>query len=359
MARKAISNDRYRLVGTYERLRKALVDRPDDGRLDKALSYWVLPTDRRLPIAFLDRPLRDLLAQPLDELMSTPGVGHKKILGFFDLLKRAAKAGAPDAPFGLSSEAPKRAKAAPTTGGFDASIVSESLWTQWCETVQRFGLGPEKLGRLAPSLQSLPTVIWHSRLEEYADRSLAEIRSLRTHGEKRVHAILEVFCTVHEALATATLQENIDLVVVPRFVPPLTRWLMETIAQPELPPVDALHQHIVKPMINQVKIDLGDQVAGLASTRLCLDENAPSVKQQAETIGVTRARVYQLLEDCGKVMDVRWPEGRWLVVPLATRFGSADPETMGLIHGIVDLFFPPEKAAVPAERDSVEIAVSS
>jgi len=85
MARKAISNDRYRLVGTYERLRKNLVDRPDDGRLDKALSYWVLPTDRRLPIAFLDRPLRDLLSQPFDELIATPGVGHKKILGFFDL----------------------------------------------------------------------------------------------------------------------------------------------------------------------------------------------------------------------------------------------------------------------------------
>ena len=75
MARKAISNDRYRLIGTYERFRKSLIERPDDGRLDKALSYWVLPTDRRLPIAFLDRTLRDLLSQPFDDLMSTPGVG--------------------------------------------------------------------------------------------------------------------------------------------------------------------------------------------------------------------------------------------------------------------------------------------
>jgi hypothetical protein len=290
--------------------------------------------------------------------MVTPGVGHKKILGFFDLLKRASKAGAPDAPFGLGSETPKRTKPATAAGGFDASIVSESLWTQWCETVHRFGLGPEKLGRLAPSLQLLPTVIWHSRLEEYADRSLAEIRSLRTHGEKRVHAILEVFCTVHEALATATLQENVDLVVVPRFIPPLTRWLMETVSRPELPPVDELHQHIVKPMINQVKIDLGDQVAGLAAARVCLDENAPSVKQQAEAIGVTRARVYQLLEDCGKVMEVRWPEGRWLIAPLANRFGTADPEAIGLIHCVLDLFFPPEKAASTVEPEGAEVAVA-
>jgi hypothetical protein len=359
MARKAISNDRYRLIGTYERLRKALVERPDDGRLDKALSYWVLPTDRRLPIAFLDRPLRELLNQPFDELMSTPGVGHKKILGFFDLLKRASKATAPDAPFGLSNSDAKRQKPPTPTGGFDATIVSESLWTQWCETVQRYGLGPEKLGRLAPSLQSLPTVIWHSRLEEYADRSLADIRSLKTHGEKRVHAILEVFCTVHEALATATLQENIDVVIVPRFVPPITRWLMETVAQPDLPPVDQLHKHIVKPMINQIKIDLGDQVAGLASARLCLDENSPSVKQQAETIGVTRARVYQLLEDCAKVMEVRWPEGRYYFAPLATRFGSSDPETIGLVHGIVDLFYPAERSGTPGDETNEGLTIRS
>jgi hypothetical protein len=360
MARKAISNDRYRLVGTYERLRKSLVERPDDGRLDKALSYWVLPTDRRLPIAFLDRPLRELLSQPLDDLMATPGVGHKKIMGFFDLLKRASKASSPDAPFGLANQEPKRAKPAPASScGFDAAIVSESLWAQWCETVNRYGMGPEKLGRLAPTLQALPTVIWHSRLEEYSDRSLADIRSLKTHGEKRVNAILEVFCTVHEALSTATLQENVDVVIMPRFVPPLTRWLLEAVSQPDLPPVDDLHQHIVKPMVNQVKIDLGDQVAGLAAARLCLDENSPSVKQQAETIGVTRARVYQLLEDCAKVMEVRWPEGRWLLAPLATRFGASDPETIGLVHGIIDLFYPPEKAAVPIERERDEIGVES
>src|ERR1044071_6182348 len=145
MARKAISNDRYRLIGTYERLRKSLIEKPDDGRLDKSLSYWVLPTDRRLPIAFLDRTLRDLLGQPFDDLMSTPGVGHKKIMGFFDLLKRAAKATSPDAPFGLATQEAKRPKPVVTTG-FDAAVVSESLWAQWCETVSHSGIAQEKLG---------------------------------------------------------------------------------------------------------------------------------------------------------------------------------------------------------------------
>ena len=126
----------------------------------------------------------------------------------------------------------------------------------------------------------------------------------------------------------------------------MVRWLNETIRQPELPEVDELHERIVRPMIAQIKIDIGDQVAELAAVRLCLDENAPSVKQQAETLGVTRARVYQLLEDCAKVMDVRWPEGRWLLAPLTTRFGTSRPEAIGLLHGICDLFYPVERPAM-------------
>jgi hypothetical protein len=344
MARKPISNDRYRLVGTYERLRKSLLDRPDDGRLDKALSYWVLPSDRRLPMAFLDRTVRDLLSRPIEELMVTPGIGHMKIMGFFDLLKRISKATQPDAPFGLNNTEPAR-RQKPAVRGFDPLVVSESLWVSWNETVRRYGLGQEKLGRLAPSLQSLPTVIWHSRLDEYAGRSLAEIRHMKTHGEQRLNAILEVFYTVHEALATSTLQANIDVIIVPRFIPPMTRWLMETIDQPGFPAVEALHLHLVKPLIHQIKIDLGDRVAALAANRLSLDKNAPSVKQQADTIDVTRARVYQLLEDCAKVMNVRWPEGRWLFAPLTARFGTADPTTIGLMHGIINLFYPHEPSA--------------
>lgn len=348
MARKAISNDRYRLVGTYERLRKALVEQPDDGRLDKALSYWVQPKDRRLPIAFLDRSLRDLLSRSLDELMATPGVGQKKIFGFFDLLRRAAKASTPDAPFGLpNTESGKAASKKADDGGFDASSVSESLWAAWCENVHRCGLGNEKLGRIAPSLQALPTVIWHTRLKEYANLSLGEIRSRKTHGEKRVNAVLEIFSTIHEAVSTAALPETLDLAICARFIPPLVQWLNDVVSETDLPSVDDIRQLVASPLIEQIRIDLGDQVARLAISRLRLDDESPSVKEQAEAMAVTRARVYQLLEDCGKVMAVRWPEGRWLLAPLTSRFGTASPDSIGLLHGISDLFFPVDRNVRP------------
>jgi hypothetical protein len=59
-------------------------------------------------------------------------------------------------------------------------------------------------------------------------------------------------------------------------------------------------------------------------------------------MGVTRARVYQLLEECCKLMQVRWPEGRCslslLIEHLATR--SAPADTLAAVTAVRDLLFP-------------------
>ena len=178
---------------------------------------------------------------------------------------------------------------------------------------------------------------------------MAQIRRLRTHGEKRVRAILEVFCTVHEALSTAVLDEQLDIDLVPRFVPPLERWVLEAMESSAPPTVATLERHVAAPLVKQIENDLGEQVAELATGRLQLDKRAPSVKQQAEKLGVTRARVYQLLEDCGRVMEVRWPEGRWLLAPLAEKLRDGTPEALGLFHAIRDLFYPEERPQAAGE----------
>ncbi|WP_425396783.1 hypothetical protein [Aeoliella sp.] len=347
MARKAASTNVYRQLGTYERLRRRLLDSPDDGRLDKQLSYWVLPTDRRLPIAFLDRDLRSLLEKSFDQLLKTPGVGQKKIEGFFALLRRAADFESSQQPFGLEETTPTEQVI--TSAGFDPTQVSESLWSTWCETVRQHGFTSHSLGRLAPSLQTLPTVIWHTPLGEYADRTLAQIRRLRTHGEKRVHAILEVFATVHEAVSTSAQSETLELDLVPRFIPPVTRWLNLTLVTEKPPTLAEVRRNLVQRMVDQIELDLGEQVAELAAERLGLEGASVSVKEQAEHLGVTRARVYQLFEDCGKVMEVRWPEGRWLILPLQAKCQTATPATRRLLAATRDLFYPELEGQVVVE----------
>ncbi|TWT90992.1 hypothetical protein Mal64_13910 [Pseudobythopirellula maris] len=349
MARKASTGERYRLDGTYERLRRSLLKADRGPVLDKSLSYWVVPSDRRLPIAFLDRTLRDLLDEPLQSLMDTPGVGQKKILGFFDLLKRASQEDPESRPFGLEPAPPKPLHDSVAPIAFDAAAVSEAHWSMWCDTVRRYGFEQRVLGRLAPSLQLLPTVIWKTPLSEYTGLSLAELRGLKTYGEKRVNAILEIFCTLHEAVSTSTLHESLDIDLAPRFVAPLNRWLIETANSATEPRASAVDKQLLQPLLAQMRHDLGDAIGQLASDRLRIDDQAPTVKQQADALSVTRARVYQLLDECAKAADVRWPEGRYLLAPIAGPSLRANGSGVALARLAMGLFFPQTRTRLSAE----------
>lgn len=340
------SAEEHKLVSSFETVRRTLMQDRYRDRLDKPLAYWALPNDRRLPLAFLGRSLGELLDTPFNDLSSTRGIGQKKISSLVKLLHRATNDGPPAVPYGLkelTDEAESRTNPAALLNaangsGFDPSIVSEALWVQWCETVRRFHLGREILGRLAPSLQCLPTVIWHAPLSNYLDKSVAEIRQLKTHGEKRVRVVLEVFHSVHEMLNGAKTGCNLSLKLVPGFVPAVEDFMI-AMAREEVVTATRvdISTRIAEPLLAQVLKDSGAAVASLSRDRLGIGVVQKSVRDQAREMGVTRARVYQLLEDCGKIMAVRWPEGRHLIKQLNS---FADPEARALMISIRQLFFP-------------------
>ena len=86
---KSTSVDDVQLEASFQSVRKTLLEKGRTDRLAKPLGYWVLPNDRRLPLAFLNRTLNDLLSTPYQELTSTPGIGQKKISSLVKLLLRA------------------------------------------------------------------------------------------------------------------------------------------------------------------------------------------------------------------------------------------------------------------------------
>ena len=87
---KSASVEELQVISRFESLRKILLSEQYADHLKKPLAYWALPTDRRLPLAFLGRTLEDLLQTPFTELSNTPGIGQKKICSFVKLLARAA-----------------------------------------------------------------------------------------------------------------------------------------------------------------------------------------------------------------------------------------------------------------------------
>lgn len=335
----------------FDRLVEILRDPKYLECLGRPLAFWTLGSDRRLPIALLDWSLQKVVQTPFEQLSKTPGVGQKKLAALVVLLGRAAEdAGAsPDAPI-PSEMAPTSALGRPVGANnrFDPDLVSEALWQQWQETVVRHGLADEKLGRLAPSLNSLPTVIWDTTLRTYLGRTLAEIRLLPTHGEKRVKVILEVFFVLHEMLAHAGRHPRLTLRPVPALATNLERWFEEMLARDLLPSEDELRAGLATPMVHQIENDIGAEVANLVKGRLGIEQATISVRDQANAMGVTRARVYQLLEECARVMKVRWPEGRRWFEEMTAKYDQeiAAGISREFFLAIRDVFYPSKFAQV-------------
>ena len=345
---KATSVEDYKIVSSFQSLRRTLLQDKFADRLEKPLAYWALPNDRRLPLAFLGRTLKDLLATPFDELAATPGIGQKKISSLVKLLSRATKDSAPAIPFGiteLSDKKPATDKTRRNGTKFDPTIVSEALWAQWRAGIERHGLGRHKHGALAPSLQALPTVIWHTSLDNYVYYTLAEIRQLRTHGEKRDRVILEVFYLVNDLLVDTPVHEHFAVRLAPRFVDPLERWMTRAIAAPALAALPEVRDGLTIPLLKQLKIDGGDVVHELSEARLGVNGPPQSVRQQSKRMDLTRARVYQLLEECCRIMEVRWPEGQSLANRLLAKIDlqARERDDVRLLRATLELFFPGKK----------------
>ena len=297
------SPEEFRHLGAFQSLRKTLLQERFADHLDRPLAYWALPGDRRLPLALLGRSLRELLNSEFETLAATAGIGKKKIGSLLVLLSRATKTQPPPTE---QPEPPVRHRA---DVGFDPAQVSEALWEEWRQTVRRHAVGDHQLGRLAPRLEALPTVIWHTPLSAYLDYSLAEIRQLKTHGEKRVRSILQVFHGVHQVLSQVGTESHLGVRLTPAFLLPLQCWISDTAAREVIPPPNEVRRALTEPLLAQIEIDAGSTVVRLAKGRLGIHGEMRSVRQQARHLGVTRARVYQLLDGCSEVMAVRWPTG--------------------------------------------------
>jgi hypothetical protein len=367
-ARRITSVEELQIISRFESLRKILLSDAYADCLDKPLAYWALPADRRLPLAFLGRTLGDLLKTPFPDLAATPGIGQKKIRSFVKLLARVADTDPAELPVEITSvrrSGWQTTPSDPMPNGFDPHAVSEVVWGQWRASVIRHGLGSETLGRFAPSLRRITRVIWNAPLADYTDLTLAEIRAMKTHGEKRVLAILEVFYCVHTLVEGMGPQDHLVVRLVPRRLDAVERWVGRTLQTPGMPGTAEIRAKFVHPLLEQIRTDTAQQIVRLAENRLGFAGHITSVRKAARQMGLTRARVYQLLNEINDVMNVRWPTGRHQVHELRSKFRAEaapmdHPPDLEQFMAAVELFYPatrrgadgPLEQALPMERDT-------
>ena len=220
----------------------------------------------------------------------------------------------------------------------------------------RHGLADESLGRLAPSLQHMTRVIWNRPLGAYVDVTLADLRAMKTHGEKRVRAILDVFHAVDALVAGMGQQQQLVVRILPRHIDQVEQWTGRTLQRPGIPSDEEIFEQFVAPLIEQLRLDASQQIVSLAENRLGIGSPMTSVRQAARTMGLTRARVYQLLNEVNDIMMVRWPIGRHQAYELREKFqaeaaDAANPPDLRQFLAAVELFYPGSRrgAAGPLE----------
>ncbi len=329
LSTKPTAND-VRLLVRYEEIRKRLLQQTPE-RLQHPLAYFVLEGDRRLPLVLLHRNIEEIATTDFADLAAVPGIGSKKLEGLILVLERAA-ASLPAQP------APDLFE-----GDFQSQSVSEEDWAAWRRLIVHANLQDELLGRFAPSLETLPRVIWDAPLSTYTNCTLAEIRARKTHGEKRVRAVLEVFAAIHSLVGKgAPFASHLSAQIIPRFVQPISSWITQIRGRLDRVTNDEVRREFVEPLVAQIKVDAGDGVRHLVADRLgLLSGQFVSVRESAGRLGLTRARVYQLLNEVAEIMRIRWPDGSSLVHDIRERLEKTwMSQELPLFSEAAHLFFP-------------------
>lgn len=366
---KTASVEEYKIASRFESLRKILKSEEYSHHLEKPLAYWALPTDRRLPLVLLGRTLRDLLDVPFAELAATPGIGQKKTRSLVGLLARAANTDPEDLIMDEVKPAandPEYQKEAAPSKNFDPSTVSEVVWAQWRATVVKHGLEHETLGRLAPSLRNMTRVSWNTPLGEFTNFTLAEIKSRKTHGEKRIHTLLEVFHGLHNLMSEMGQEQHLVVRVCPHRIDAVQQWVARAMQATEVPGEAEILDNFIKPLLDQLHIDATEQVANLGDGRVGLRGPITSVREVARVMGLTRARVYQLLNEINDIMQVRWPSGRMEVYELLEKLQvdaavagttvGGTTEQLNQFQAAAELFYPSNRRGGAGMLDRTDLS---
>jgi hypothetical protein len=267
---RALSVEEHQLKSSFLSIRESLLKDKRSEAFDRPLAHWAFADDANSPFALLGQTLRELLNTPFEELASTPGIGVKKIYALIAILQRVenelAEAKSKNVDRKEKAAEPKPVDPKPKAA-FRPAQVSEAMWEKWRETVRRFGLEREMLGRLSPTLQNLPTGSWELPVSHYLNYSVKEIRTLKAHGVKRVRGVLEVFHSIHQVLSQGEAVGHLTVRLMPAFILPVERWLIQCIEAKEGPSADEVRASLAVPLVEQIEIDCGSHISRLVAGR--------------------------------------------------------------------------------------------
>lgn len=299
--------------------------------LDVPLWHWLQSDHLYVPVAWLDRTLREVLQLRLVEIASTQGIGDKKLEKLVLAVDRARIAITQDVSAGLgdtnrstgdhaseSMEFPYRVACdAHFVGAKHARLrdLDERGWRCVAQVIRHHGLEDFMLGRFAPSLRELDRALWDAKIATFTRRPLSELERLQGCGPLRLQqSICQVLSLAFVLNALPTRHDmRLSLLVGP--VAEANRWLAHLLSpeRQELPEMQSIREGFLRPLLMQVEND-GDARLGKVTRRRIGDGvQSITLREIGTEFGVTPDRIRTLLKQAAFILYVRWHEADYLL----------------------------------------------
>ena len=310
---------------------RLLETHPHHRLLDVPLWHWLQSDHLHIPVAWLDRTLREVLRLRLGEIASTRGIGAKKLEKLVLAVDRARQEIARDVRVGLchtdrstgdhgsdSMEFPYRVACdAHFLGAKHTPLrdLDERGWRCVAQVVRHHGLEDFMLGRFAPSLRELDRALWDAKIATFTRRPLSELERLQGCGPVRLQQSICQVLSLAFVLNALPIRDDMRLSLLAGPIAEANRWLAQLLPpeRQELPEMQSIRDGFLRPLLMQVENDGNARLSKVVRRRIGDGVQPATLREIGTEYGVTPDRIRTLLEQAAFILYVRWHEGDYLL----------------------------------------------
>jgi hypothetical protein len=331
------------LRADFESLRQLLSSSQSHPLLNEELREFLEPEDTAPPIKFLEYSIREILDTPYERLAGS-WVGRDRVECLLRMLRRAVTSihsseGGHDQG-AYHDDGALRPRTNPTPRRLH---VNEKSWRRWTRAIHMAGLRHLKLGTVVEYLRDLPYGLWDLPLSNFTTLSLDDIGRLPGVGPLRAEAVISAVRSLGVELEPLNLPTSLRLEFIPGPLRRTQDWIELVLEARLVPDVSDLVAQLVRPLACQLRHDLSERDSQIAIHRLHLDESPSrsTLVELAASYGLSRERIRQVEQWGPRVLQVRFPQGRYLLEALYGQLSSvpeAEPQAK-LVLKLVKLCF--------------------
>ena len=338
---------------------QVLESHPSHQLLDEELCECLEPGDTDLPLGFLGCTVREVLERPFSYWVRR-WLGRKHFRCLLTLLNRAVTSIQSGTVHSAEMTAVVHLQLRRRNDSVPRELyVDGKSWRLWCDAIRNARLQQLKFGQVADCLREISSSLWGQPLSNFINSPLEYLASVPGVGESKFDLVVAAIRDLALELLELPRGTNVRLKFISGPLRDAQEWIERTLESRVVPDLVELTVQLLRPLARQLQHDLTEREAQIAIRRFQLDESSSrsTLEDLAAVHGVTRERIRQLEQWGPRVLQIRFPQGRYLLDALHGQLAAvpgAEPQAK-FVRRIATLCFESEIAPL---MTSNEVAVA-